>query len=212
MHTSLSVFARQSEPFGTMVEDTQEALRGWIERILEVRKWTKTHLAKEAGVAQTTITRLFRDDYLGAMNSTTVAKIASVSGISAPRNLGLADSIAGGFREPEVTPLASPALVESDPHVTEWLVGGGALTLAGYVAGDRIWVHDSMAPEQGDVVLAQVYNLDSGTAETVMRLFNPPYLTTASISLEDRKPLLIDGERVLIRGVIIRSERQRRIR
>lgn len=192
-----------------MVEETQEALRGWIDRILQARHWSKTRLAKEAGVAQTTITRLYDDRYDGAMNSTTVTKIARASGIAPPRSLGLSDDMPG-FREPELIPLAIDAAEIGDGHVTEWRIAGNALVLAGYLPGDKVWVRDDIRPEHGDIVIAQVYNIETGTAETVIRIYNPPYLTTASIAVEDRKPLIVDGERVLIRGVVIRSERRRR--
>jgi hypothetical protein len=68
----------------------------------------------------------------------------------------------------------------------------------------------AVKPRAGDVVAAHVYNLGRGTAETVLRLYDPPYLVTRStddaISL---KPLLVDDERVRITATAIGSTRRR---
>lgn len=191
-----------------MMDETQELLRGWIDRIRAERGWSRTQLAHQAGLTTSTVTRLFRNDYKGTLNAATIAKLSRATGISAPPNLGGIEGAVTGFHEPEITP-AVAGEYHSSPNLTDWIINGNSLVLAGYMPGDRITVDDSASPKPGDVVVAQLYNNERGTAETVIRIWQPPYLTTASITVEDRKPVLVDGQNALIRGVVIKMLRLR---
>jgi SOS-response transcriptional repressor LexA len=83
------------------------------------------------------------------------------------------------------------------------------LEVAGYVPGDVLMVDMNAKPEQGDVVCAQVYDR-LGRAETVFRIFEDPFLVASSLDGTFFKPLLIDNERVVVRGVVVASFRDRR--
>ncbi len=84
------------------------------------------------------------------------------------------------------------------------------LDLEGFRPGDIIEFDMSSRPEPGDIVVAQVYNFQNGTADTVLRLFEPPHLLTRSSDRSiDTRPLYVDGERVVIMGTWVRMMRER---
>jgi hypothetical protein len=69
--------------------------------------------------------------------------------------------------------------------------------------GDTVLVDLSTPPKAGEPCCAQVYDWRGGKAETVMRLFEPPYLVAATFDANLRKPLLVDSERVVVKGLIM---------
>jgi hypothetical protein len=68
-------------------------------------------------------------------------------------------------------------------------------------------------PKPGDAVCAQVYDWKRMKAETVMRIFEkaPPIeiLLTKSLDPNLQEPLVVDGERVVVKGVILKSRLQK---
>ena len=50
----------------------------------------------------------------------------------------------------------------------------------------------------------------NGRAETVFRIFEDPFLVAATLDRTLFKPWLIDNDRVIVRGVVIASLRERR--
>lgn len=75
--------------------------------------------------------------------------------------------------------------------------------------GDVVVVDLAATPTRGDVVCAQVYRWHEGKAETVFRIFEPPYLVAASAAPALRMPLVVDNDRVMIKGVVTHSLRAR---
>ncbi len=98
------------------------------------------------------------------------------------------------------------ALSGAGRHVTLWRMRGGALNLAGLLDGDFVVVDLNGRAASGDLVLAQLYDWSAGTARTVFRLFEPPYLVAASTDPVYRRPD-IAGERAVIKGTILMSFR-----
>lgn len=97
------------------------------------------------------------------------------------------------------------ALGADRPGVDIWEVKSMALSLAGYLPGDKLLVdaHASERCKAGDAVIAQIYNWTSGAAATVMRRFEPPVLVAATTSADDQKVHIVDGNNVVIMGKII---------
>lgn len=91
-----------------------------------------------------------------------------------------------------------------------WLLQTRALEGAGYLPGDIVITDSSASFRAGDAVAAQVVDARSGTAETVFRLIEPPYLISLSHEMQFRKPVLIDNDRVIVIGAITQSFRGRR--
>lgn len=131
------------------------------------------------------------------------------------------DAAPPGFAEGDASPFV-PAAAQTDreeliasamggggPGVDVWTVRTAAMALEGYLPGDRILV-DSHAADRartGDTVLAQVYDARRGTAETVLRRFEPPVLVAASPDPAHRRVHVVDGANTLIRGRVIASWR-----
>lgn len=100
------------------------------------------------------------------------------------------------------------ALYPGRANADLWIVRGRALELAGYLPGDLVVVDLDRTPAPGDVVCAQVYDWTAETAQTILRIYDPPWLVTHSPSPAHRKPELLDGERVVIKGVAVASLRR----
>jgi SOS-response transcriptional repressor LexA len=81
---------------------------------------------------------------------------------------------------------------------------------AGYMPGDILIVDLNAEPERGDCVCAQLYRWQVGTAETIFRIYEEPYLLAATRHPDLRKPLLVDNDRVVIKGVVTEILRARK--
>ena len=64
-------------------------------------------------------------------------------------------------------------------------------------------------PLSGDVVCAQIYDWSNGRAETVFRIFEPPYLLAASADPQFLRPFVVDDDKVQVKGVVIHTIRVR---
>lgn len=95
------------------------------------------------------------------------------------------------------------------PGVDVWRVRNDSMSLAGYIPGDYILVdtHRAERAKAGDVVLAQVYDYRRGTAMSVLRRFAPPFIVPQSPSIAVIPVHVVDGNNVVIRGVVTASWR-----
>jgi len=103
---------------------------------------------------------------------------------------------------------AALAVIETE-HVAAWTLRSRALECAGYLPGDQLLIDMQATPRRGDIVCAQVYNNNLGVAETIMRLYEPPYLVAATYDQSLRRPLVADDDSVVIMGVCVASLRPR---
>lgn len=188
----------------------------WIQAVLAVRRWTPTRLAREARISQSTLAKFLGDPLDNAhLSLRSVEKIAQVSPLApylteAPaRGFGDADAqpFDAGSRDDSAT-RAILGLSGDRSHVDPWILRSRALEAMGYLPGDVLLVDLNERPVDGDVVCAQVYDR-SGNAETVFRLLERPFLVAASFDRRLIKPLLIDNELVVVRGVVVASVRPR---
>jgi len=202
-----------------VVENVHQKHVDWINFILRHKRWSTNRLASEAEVDPSTLSRLLKDPgKTRTLNSYSVEKIEKASGVPAfetsiaevPRGLAERESdefearLSGGLNE------AVRALKGERNEVDAWELGSRAVELAGYLPGDTLIVDMSARPEPGELVCAQVYDL-SGGAKTIFRIYEHPFLVAATTDPSLFKPLLIDNERVVVRGVVTASFRQRRV-
>lgn len=91
------------------------------------------------------------------------------------------------------------------PGVDVWTVKGMAMALGGYLPGDHIIVdtHQSERCGAGDVVLAQVYDMQRGTAATMLRRYEPPALVAASANPDEQRIHVVDHNNVAIMGKVV---------
>lgn len=188
--------------------DPRSRLRSWLTQIMETRHWKPADAARHAGVAPSTIGRALDPSSKFVMSTATIARIANAARIAPPSDM-LPD--ATGFAAREAEPWAGPidgALTQAD-NLDNWQIKCRALDLAGILPGDIVQVLRTAVPRADDVVLAQIYDLQGGP-ETVLRLYDPPYLVTRSSDARaHRKPALVDNERVAIVGVLHKLVRRR---
>ncbi|WP_424956372.1 LexA family protein [Hyphomicrobium sp. 1Nfss2.1] len=203
------------------MELSREDIRAWLNQVLRKSGESATALARRAGIAQSTLTRFLNDDEAPMLKLRTITKIAhatgeqpiiSVSGASGRPAQALEEG-AKRYEAEEDSPItaAVSALIGDKKAADAWELGTGAgLELAGYFPGDILIVDLNETAQPGDLVCAQDYRWSEGKAETVFRFYDPPYLTTPSREEGLRKPLLVDNDRVVIKGVVIGSLRPRR--
>lgn len=101
------------------------------------------------------------------------------------------------------------ALGGGRPGTAIWTVKTTALALGGYLPNDHIIV-DTLKAEHckaGDVVLARVYDRQSGLAITLLRRFEPPALVAATNDPTKQRIHIVDGNNVAIIGKVIASWR-----
>ncbi len=202
-----------------LVTNTRRRQLAWVEAILTHKGWSRTKLAREAGVDPSTLSKFLSDpDNKAQLQTNSVDKITAVGGIDPyqtavpSRPQGLAESEAEPFFLETASPiveLAVSALKQDHNGIDPWVMRSRALEHEGYLPGDILMVDLNVGPKSGDAVCAQVYDRQ-GKAETVIRIYDDPFLISASSDPEVRKPLLVDGDRVVILGVVVASFRPRR--
>lgn len=198
--------------------------RAYLVRVMDRTGWSQTELAARAGLDPSTLSRFLSGNRQGhALRSSTIRKIESVSGIATAAQSAANAPPAAGFAEPEalpfdlsrkgantsVTAAAIAALMNGCNNLDAWTLHSRALESAGYRPGDILLVGLNETPVAGDVVCAQIYDWTTGKAETVFRLFHPPYLIAATSDPALLRPHVVDDAKVTIKGVVVNSLRGR---
>ena len=196
-------------------EDDQ---RAYLANVMDRTGWNQTELAQRAGLDPSTLSRFLTGGREGhALRQGTIRKIELASGLTASGNVVTA--AAQGFAESEASPFEvsaqSPfnaiitALAQGRMNIDPWTLQSRALEGAGYRPGDIMLVALDETPATGDVVCAQIYDWTKGRAETVFRIFQPPYLVAATGDPPLMRPHLVDDGAVVIKGVVLQSIRGR---
>ncbi len=143
-----------------------------------------------------------------------VDEVLKRAGVYEPQ---VAQQLKPGFAESDATPFIGKAsqieamtriaaqMGGGRPGIDIWTVKSDALCLSGYLEGDMILVdtHQSERCKAGDTVIAQVYNRQTGGAETILRRFEPPVLVAANANPNQQRVHVVDGNNVAIRGKVI---------
>ncbi len=189
--------------------------RDYVQRVVAKTGLPPTTLATEIGVAPSTLTRLVNepDNGKATLRATTLAKLAQFSGLAAPGiELPEGEYPVQQRLQEEAIPYkdaGSPlsviikAIVSGRKNIDPWTIRTRALEGAGFMPGDVVLVDLNSLPGPGEPALAQVYDPRTGTAETVMRRYISPYLVAISSDPALLKPLLVDNERVVLKGTIL---------
>jgi hypothetical protein len=194
-------------------EETSRQHREYLRRVIAHTRKPPTRIAKEVGVAPSTLTRLLNENSTATLHARTISRLQEYSGVSL---FGGDPSLPSTFRglaedavpfdaksaDPAVS-AAIKALIGGRQAADPWTMRTRALERRGYLPGDIVIVDLGRRPEAGDAVCAQVYDWRRGAAETVMRVYDPPYLLEASLDEQLRKPLVVDNEQVIIKGVLL---------
>ena len=128
-----------------------------------------------------------------------------------------AQTMRPGFSDGDAMPWIGKGEATSDiglalgqrPGIDIWRVQGRSMMLGGLLPDDFILV-DTFKSElvrPGDVVIAQIYDWQTGSARTVLRRFEPPVLVAASPDTDDARVHVVDGNNVAIKGKVVASWR-----
>ena len=196
--------------------ETSRLHREYVRLVVERMGKPPTRIAKDLGIAASTLTRQLNapDGSTATLHARTLRKLQDYSGI--PAVFGGDPSTPPAFRgfgedavpfdakgaDPAVS-AALKALIGGRKAADPWTIRTRALERIGFLPGDIVIVDLGRRPEAGDAVCAQVYDWRRAAAETVMRLYEPPYLVAASLDEGLRRPLVVDNEQVVIKGVVL---------
>ena len=206
----------------------REAQMRWLARLLDHVQQTDprasySSLARDADLNANTLTRfLSAAGGGGTLSTRTIGALSAHHGFPAP-GLGLGDEAAAlppGLREDEATPFAYQeadplaatvrSIVATRPHAAPFVLRSRALEHEGYRPGDILIVDLNEAPKPGDVVCVQIFDAQSGRAETAFRLYAPPYILACGPVEDARRPRLIGVDTsFVLRGVVVASLRRR---
>lgn len=191
----------------------QRETKEWLKAIARHMNLSPSQLALNSGMAASTLTR-FLNDTTGTIGITqaTLEKVSNYSGFrpsQMPGNLR-------GVAEPDAIPLIhdteqKPEWIKSAVEAAKagrngieaWTMKGAALDAMGIFPGDILLVDQNRRAKTGDVVLAQLIDYSLGTADTVVRLYQAPFITTHSMRLGPQRPEQVDDDRVAISGVVV---------
>jgi translation initiation factor IF-1 len=115
-----------------------------------------------------------------------------------------------GMAEDGVEPIQQDQEEENwNGNITEWTVKDASMQVMGYLPGDIVKADARIQPQDGDVVVCNLYTMDGTKARTALRVFKAPsYLMPATT---DAKTLEIHevGKTAAIFGVIFEMRRTR---
>lgn len=189
------------------------ATKDWIRAVASYMNLSLSDLAVKAGLSPSTITR-FMNDGSGKLTITerTLDAVANYTGV--PKNVLPGHRSIPGLGEGEAVPYQPhieklPDWVETAiaAHkgnrngIDAWIMKGWPLDLLGILPGDILLIDQNRRAKGGDIVCAQLTDLATGMTETVMRRYDPPFLTTHSAKSGPSRPEQVDDDRVIIMGV-----------
>lgn len=196
----------------------RDAQRAYIEMVAKRTGLSYSEIGRRSHLSHSTITRFMNSgDKAGTLATLTISQIADATGVPATALAAGVESVSEGEAEPYISgdtnnrfEQAIKVLTGGRNGADPWLLRTNALEDAGYQPGDVVIVDLNAVPVAGDAVCAQVYDWDKMRAETVFRIFDEPYLVAASRDARLRKPMVVDGKGVVIKGVVTDLIRPRR--
>ena len=192
----------------------QRETKDWIKAMASHMGLSPSRLALNAGMAASTVTR-FLNDHSGKVGITqsTLESIAAYTGFRPHQFPGRGRM---GVPEPDAVPLhldsyvpphwiqmAASVLTNAGRGVEAWVMKGAALDGLGILPNDVLLIDTKAKPKTGDVVLAQVLDYSTRTEETIMRVYQAPFVVAHSIRLGPVRPEHVDEDRVRIAGTSI---------
>ncbi len=190
--------------------------REWIERHRKRLGYSLSRIAELAGFSRGTLTNFMKETWPYNLKPDNLAALERLFGEPAPTLSGFnAIANVGEFHESEVfdighltgdTAQAVRLLCGTSNSRLSFVLRSRALEAVGYVPGDVLIVDTSVPPKAGDVVCANVRSKSGGDPEIIFRMFFPllvPLLITATAERSMLAPLIVDGDKVAVVGVVL---------
>lgn len=197
--------------------ETSRQHREYVRRVMEHMRMKQTPLAKAAGVSESSLSRLLKEDSTLTLHARNISKLEKFSGILLSAVVATPSvSAPPGFTEDAVpfdadsadpaVSAAIKALIGTRENADLRTISSRALEGLGYLPGDIVVVDLGRKPVAGDIVFAQISEMGGRSEpETVMRLYHPPVLLAATFDEQVLGRLLwVDDPRVKIEGVVLR--------
>lgn len=199
---------RSRGPIVSERDQDRATIIAWLDAIRARFRVEVPEIARRAKVSASTIYRWYDVGHPFSPSLTSIRKIAQAFDVPMPE---AETARPRGFEEGDAQPVIEQIKeILAGDNQGVWRLTTRALELAGYLPGDMLLVDMTVTPRAGDVVAAQVYNLERGTAETKLRVYEAPFLTTRTMDpAAVERPLFVDNERVHIAGTVVRSLRVR---
>ena len=201
-----------------LVENIREQQLVWIADVTTRNGWTPTEWARLAGVDPSTLSKFLTDpSNIKILSTRSERKLELAAGrtregetLLASLN-GMAEAEAVAYRigeRDDTLTRAIKAATEGQNAVVPWVLKTTALNAAGYMPDDILLVDLNLQARDGDVVCVQIYRRD-GTADTVFRIMETPFLVAAHFGQHLFKPVLMGSDNVVLRGAVVSSFRPR---
>jgi hypothetical protein len=198
-----------------MAETDEQALqRAWLRRVMQITGLKATPLAKRAGLSPSTLLRALDNENPTLLDTRSINKIVDKCGVAGPETYAHRGQEPGpGFAESGLEIISDEenelfAGAPMTPTQGRWHVRTRLLELAGCLPGDDLLADSAVSPERDDIVVAR--EVTENGPEMILRVYDPPYLLTATIDRDERKkPLLVDHSRVSIWGTVVKVLRTR---
>ena len=194
----------------------------WFQTLQRRKGVTSFDLGERLGRDRTIVARILNGRQKMKMEEAKVfAELLEVPLADVLEHAGMTDAATAqqlqpGFRDGDAAPWipSGKATDERDRKmaldlgqrsgIDVWSVNTRAMSLAGYLPGDKMLVdgRNPSAARSGDVVIAQVYDWQNGTAKTVLRQFQRPALVAHSADPDHWVSHIVDDNNVAIRGIV----------
>lgn len=199
--------------------DIRERQRAWLRAVIGSTGLRASQVATGAGVSDTTLSRLLNNpEYEGTLSQMTVDRIKEKFRVPGPEEYANKGAFVVGFAEAERIEFDEAGLARMAEAmgcrrngIDYWRLKTLALEQVGYLAGDIVAVDVNATPAAQDVVCALFYDRGHGSGATIWRVYDPPFLVGAAADRTAYKPLLVDNDRVSIKGVVVASIRPHRL-
>ena len=197
----------------------------WFREMHRKTGITQAEAAAVLGKAPTFLTRIYSGEQemrigearsLSNLMQIPLSQVLIKAGLGKEADLDEVSESARGFSEAaadfevrQIENVLPESLVEPSNTVQTWRVGTSTLQGLGVMPGDSLKVDPNEKPRTGDIVVAQIYDWRSGSAETVIRGYSHPFLVKTGATVSDIKPETVDNERIVIKGVVTLIWRER---
>lgn len=187
--------------------------REWLREVIESTGKTPNAIAKKAGVSVANLGKLLNQaDWPHPLSETVKLKISRAWDVPLPgAPMATPKKESRGFAEPEAVryrPEPGQMLPQATGNGLDWWeLRTNFLDLEGLLPGDKVLIDLNRPAKNNDIVIAQL-TVESGRVETIIRKFEAPMLTCHSTSRVYPRPEFVDGERVIIMGVVAEARRK----
>jgi len=217
-HTTGRVFSTEESVLAAD-RSVAQLHQDWLKSLPELTGKPLSRIADELGIARTTLTKKAKAKHAnGTLNAATIDKIVNFHRVAGPGGHPTPIGVPARSFAEDAAPYeaqsgnsslerALVSLIAGRKGIDPWTLKTRALEGAGFLPGDIVLVDLNASPRPGEAVCAQVYDWAKMKAETVMRVYQPAggveLLLAHSTDPAFAEPLVVDGERVAIKGVLL---------